>query len=67
MTQHKIIGIDLAKNILFLVEINHKGKNLNRKNLNEVNYLTMSQCKVHASSRWRLALVHITGLANSKS
>ena len=33
MTQHKIIGIDLAKNIFFLVEINHKGKNLSRKKL----------------------------------
>ena len=33
MTQHKIIGIDLAKNIFFLFEINHKGKNLNRKKL----------------------------------
>ncbi|HAS64225.1 MAG TPA: IS110 family transposase, partial [Vibrio sp.] len=33
MTQHKIIGIDLAKNIFFLVEINHKGKNLGRKKL----------------------------------
>ncbi|WP_250210614.1 IS110 family transposase, partial [Vibrio campbellii] len=30
---HKIIGIDLAKNIFFLVEINHKGKNLSRKKL----------------------------------
>ncbi|WP_240697802.1 IS110 family transposase [Vibrio kanaloae] len=33
MTQHKIIGIDLAKNIFFLFEINHKGKNLCRKKL----------------------------------
>ncbi|MEF1257157.1 transposase [Vibrio sp. M260112] len=33
MTQHKIIGIDLAKNIFFLFEINHKGKNLARKKL----------------------------------
>jgi len=33
MTQHKIIGIDLAKNIFFLFEINHKGKNLSRKKL----------------------------------
>ncbi|MGR5354102.1 IS110 family transposase [Vibrio alfacsensis] len=33
MTQHKIIGIDLAKNIFFLFEINHKGKNLGRKKL----------------------------------
>ncbi|CAH0525757.1 IS110 family transposase ISSde4 [Vibrio hippocampi] len=33
MTQHKTIGIDLAKNIFFLFEINHKGKNLGRKKL----------------------------------
>ncbi|CAE6954172.1 COG3547 Transposase and inactivated derivatives [Vibrio sp. B1FLJ16] len=33
MTQHKIIGIDLAKNIFFLFEINHKGRNLSRKKL----------------------------------
>lgn len=33
MTQHKIIGIDLAKNIFFLFKINHKGKNLSRKKL----------------------------------
>ncbi|MCS0235808.1 hypothetical protein NDJ81_00280 [Vibrio alginolyticus] len=33
MTQHKIIGIDLAKNIFFLFEINHKGKNLSRKKI----------------------------------
>ncbi|OLQ89732.1 IS110 family transposase [Vibrio ponticus] len=33
MTQHKIIGIDLAKNIFFLFEINHKGKNIGRKKL----------------------------------
>ncbi|RBW67011.1 IS110 family transposase [Vibrionales bacterium C3R12] len=33
MTQHKIIGIDLAKNIFFLFEINHKGKNISRKKL----------------------------------
>ncbi|MGR5131612.1 IS110 family transposase [Vibrio alfacsensis] len=33
MTQHKIIGIDLAKNIFFLFEINQKGKNLGRKKL----------------------------------
>ncbi|WP_238935351.1 hypothetical protein [Vibrio diabolicus] len=44
MTQHKIIGIDLAKNIFFLVEINHKGKNLNRKKLQRsklLNYVAM--------------------------
>ncbi len=35
MTQHKIIGIDLAKNIFFLFEINHKGKNLGRKKLQQ--------------------------------
>ncbi|CAM2845955.1 IS110 family transposase [Vibrio mytili] len=33
MTQHKIISIDLAKNIFFIFEINHKGKNLGRKKL----------------------------------
>ncbi|WP_201797660.1 hypothetical protein [Photobacterium leiognathi] len=27
MAQNKIIGIDLAKGIFFLFEINHKGKN----------------------------------------
>ena len=37
MTQRKIIGIDLAKNIFFLFEINHKGENLSRKNFNEIN------------------------------
>ncbi|EOX4792250.1 hypothetical protein ACIL2U_005031 [Vibrio alginolyticus] len=33
MTQHKIIGIHLAKNIFFIFEINHKGKNLRREKL----------------------------------
>ncbi len=39
MTQHKIIGIDLAKNIFFLFEINHKGKNLSRKKLQRTKLL----------------------------
>ncbi|WP_318455572.1 IS110 family RNA-guided transposase [Photobacterium leiognathi] len=33
MAQNKIIGIDLAKSIFFLFEINHKGKNISRKKL----------------------------------
>ncbi|WP_240694499.1 hypothetical protein [Vibrio owensii] len=33
MNHHNIIGIDLAKNVFFLFEINHKGKNLSRKKL----------------------------------
>ncbi len=40
MTQHKIIGIDLAKNIFFLFEINHKVKNLSRKKLQRSNLLS---------------------------
>ncbi len=41
MTQHQNIGIDLAKNIFFLFEINHKGKNLSRKKLQR----TQLHCK----------------------
>ena len=33
MNNHRIIGIDLAKSVFFLFEINHKGKNLGRKKL----------------------------------
>ncbi|MDC4168719.1 transposase [Photobacterium damselae] len=33
MSQNKIIGIDLAKSIFFLFEINHKGNNISRKKL----------------------------------
>ncbi|UAB73742.1 IS110 family transposase [Vibrio sp. SCSIO 43132] len=33
MSHHKIIGIDLAKNVFFLFEINHKGKNIGRKKI----------------------------------
>ncbi|WP_258190658.1 hypothetical protein [Photobacterium leiognathi] len=33
MTQNKIIGIDLAKSIFFLFEINHKGKKISREKL----------------------------------
>ncbi|WP_230691020.1 IS110 family transposase [Vibrio nigripulchritudo] len=33
MGHHKIIGIDLAKNVFFLFEINHKGKNIGRKKI----------------------------------
>ncbi|MBD1560050.1 IS110 family transposase, partial [Vibrio sp. S9_S30] len=46
MTQHKIIGIDLAKNSFFLFEINQKGKNLARKKLQRtklLNYIA-NQC-----------------------
>ncbi|WP_104399081.1 IS110 family transposase [Vibrio penaeicida] len=39
MNQHKIIGIDLAKNIFFLFEINHKGKNISRKKLQRTKLL----------------------------
>ncbi|MEI8673252.1 IS110 family transposase [Vibrio sp. SA48] len=39
MTQHKIIGIDLAKNIFFLLQINHKGKNISRKKLQRTKLL----------------------------
>ncbi|HDY8044395.1 TPA: IS110 family transposase, partial [Vibrio vulnificus] len=50
MTQHKIIGIDLAKNIFFLFEINHKGKNLSRKKLQRsklLNYVvSQSPCVI---------------------
>lgn len=50
MTQHKIIGIDLAKNIFFLFEINRKGKNLSRKKLQRskrLNYVAIqSPCNI---------------------
>ncbi|CDT87161.1 conserved hypothetical protein [Vibrio coralliirubri] len=67
MTQHKIIGIDLAKNIFFLFEINHKGKNLSRKNFNEVSYLATSPIKHPVLSPWKLVPAHTTGLVNSLS
>ena len=56
MTQHKIIGIDLAKNIFFLLEINHKRKNIGRKELQRaklLNYVaiqTPSTVAMEASS-----------------
>ncbi|MCR9352285.1 hypothetical protein NB479_16375 [Vibrio alginolyticus] len=65
MTQHKIIGIDLAKNIFFLFEINHKGKNLSRKKLQRNKPLNYIASQSHASSPWRLALELIIGLENS--
>ncbi|CCN85261.1 transposase [Vibrio nigripulchritudo] len=43
MGHHKIIGIDLAKNVFFLFEINHKGKNIGRKKSTELSYLATSQ------------------------
>ncbi|EOW9122030.1 hypothetical protein [Vibrio cholerae] len=65
MTQHKIIGIDLAKNIFFLFEINHKGKNLSRKKLPRNKLLNYVAVKINASSPWRLVLELIIGLENS--
>lgn len=39
MIHQKVIGIDLAKHIFFLFDINHKGRSIERKNFCAINYL----------------------------